>query len=221
MGIYYEIEKQLINKYLKTDKENKLKNQIIDSSFIPNKGGLIKNNNHLLSNEEKNKNKIIRETNKYLPKNKKIRERKFIDFNRYNGRKKYFNISVISDSYGVPLSRGIFSSKKCDSSTILSMVNTLPANINTLRNSKINRYKQNFLADSGYCTKNNKLFLIKKGYRPIIKYNKRNTKNKEIIRSNKFTKKEKEIYKRRVIIENFFSWIKNKPVRLGSIAPRK
>ena len=44
MGIYYEIEKQLINKYLKTDKESKLKNQIIDSSFIPNKGGLIKNN---------------------------------------------------------------------------------------------------------------------------------------------------------------------------------
>ena len=36
-GVYDEINKQLINRYLKTEKEIKLKYQSIDSSFIPNK----------------------------------------------------------------------------------------------------------------------------------------------------------------------------------------
>src|SRR3972149_8428409 len=45
-GVYDEIEKQIKNKYLKTDRESKLKYQIIDSSFIQNKQGSTKNNNH-------------------------------------------------------------------------------------------------------------------------------------------------------------------------------
>ena len=50
-GVYDEIERQLKNKYLKTDRESKLKIQIIDSSFIANKQGSIKNNNHGESDE--------------------------------------------------------------------------------------------------------------------------------------------------------------------------
>jgi hypothetical protein len=211
-GAYAEIEKQLINKYLKTDREHKLKYQIIDSSFIANKGCSVNNNNHFLSFDEKNKNKVIRKLNKKLPKNKKIRERTFVDFNRYNGRKKYVNVSIICDSYGVPLTRDIFSSKRKDSTTVIEMVNKLPININTLKNSKINRYKQTFLGDCGYCSKRNRLFLDKKGYRTLIKFNKRNTKNKKLIKSMKFTKEQKQTFKRRGMVENFFSWIKNKPV---------
>ena len=45
-----------------------------------------------------------------------------------------------------------------------------------------NRYKQYLLADSGYDSKENHNFLIKKGYTPIIIQNKRNIKNKNLIR---------------------------------------
>ena len=211
-GVYDEIEKHIKNKYLKTGREHKLKIQIIDSSFIQNKQGCIKNNNHLLSNEEQQKNIKIRENNKNLPKRKRKKERKFIDFNRYNGRKKYFRISVITNSDGKPLERSISSSKRSDSTTLIENVNNLPSNLNTLQNSKINRYKQYFLGDSGYDTKKNKNFLKEKGYTPLIKYNKRNCKNKEIIKNNIFKGKHKQIYKKRPIIENFFAWIKNYPV---------
>jgi len=210
-GIYDEIEKQLKKKYLQTDKESKLKYQIIDSSFIPNKQGAFNKNNYLLTQREKNKNKLIKIENLELPKNEQKKENNFINFNRYNGRKKYFNISVITDSYGTPLEKSISSSKEHDSLTLIRNVNNLPE-LNTLRNSKINRYKQYFLADSGYDTKQNKLFLINKGYIPIIKYNRRKTKDKHIIKMNLLKGKLKLIYKNRVIVESFFSWIKNYPV---------
>jgi hypothetical protein len=209
--VYNEIQKQLTKKYLKTDKENKLKNQIIDSSFVANKQGSLKKNNYLLTEEEKRKNLKIRINNISLPKNKRKKESGFIDFNRYNGRKKYFNISTISDSYGTPLERSISSSKRSDSKTLMENVNNLPE-LNTLRNSKVNRYKQYFLGDPGYDTKENKQFLINRGYIPIIKYNKRNTRNKKIIKMNELKGKHKLIYKNRRTIESFYSWIKNYPV---------
>ena len=45
---------------------------MIDSSFIRNKVGSIKNNNHLLSDQVKEKNKIIEEENKIIDKENKI-----------------------------------------------------------------------------------------------------------------------------------------------------
>jgi len=54
-NVYNEINRQILEKYLKTGKEYKLKYQMIDSSFIANKGGSIKNNNHLLNDETKKK----------------------------------------------------------------------------------------------------------------------------------------------------------------------
>jgi hypothetical protein len=84
--------------------------------------------------------------------------------------------------------------------------------LNTLKNSKINRYKQYFLGDPGYDTKKNKQFLVNKGYIPVIKYNKRNTRNKKIIANNELKGKKKLIYKNRRTIESFFSWVKNYPV---------
>jgi len=211
-GVYCEIHRQLVNKYLQTDRESKLKGQIIDSTFTPNKGGSVKNNNHLLTDDEKIKNQKIKANNLTLPRNKQIKERTFISFNRYNGRKKYFKPNVITDSYGVPLATSISSSKQVDSSTLIDLVEKLPPNLHTLRNSKVNRYQQYFLADSGYDTKKNKEFLKKKGYIALIKYNKRNCKNKATIKRNTLTGKHKKIYKKRPIVECFYAWIKNKPV---------
>jgi transposase len=84
--------------------------------------------------------------------------------------------------------------------------------LNTLRNSKINRYKQTLLADPGYDTKKNSLFLAKKGYISMIKYNKRNCKNKKEINKRTFRGKQLKIYKRRSTIEASFSWLKYRPI---------
>jgi len=148
-NVYDEINRQLLNTYLKKGKEDKLKYQSIDSSFIPNKGGSVKNNNHLLSEKVKLKNKIIRKYNKRRPANKKKKkEETFIDYNRYNGRKKYIKISTVTDTFGTPLVSTIISSKQSDNISITETVNKMPVNLNTLKNSKNNRYKQYMLADT-------------------------------------------------------------------------
>lgn len=86
------------------------------------------------------------------------------------------------------------------------MINKCFIDCKTKKYSKHNRYKQYLLADSGYDSINNHNILIKKGYTPLIKQNRKNIKNKKLIR--KFNKKQKEIYKKRIIIENYHSWIK-------------
>ena len=58
----------------------------------------------------------------------------------------------------------------------------------------------------GYDSKKNHKFLINKGYIPIIKQNRRNIKNRKLLRI--LNKKQKEIYRKRIIIENYHSWIK-------------
>lgn len=209
--VYDEINKEIIKKYLKTDRENKLKYQSLDSSYIQNKQGTI-NNDHLLTDKEKQKNVKIIEANKDLPKNQQKKTIHFIDFYRYNGRKKYFKISIICDSYGVPLQITLSSGRGHDVTTLIDNVNNLPVSLYTLRNSKVNRYKQYLLADSAYLSLKNKLFLAEKGYISLIAYNKKNTKNKEIIKENKFNKTQKKIYKNRNTVERSFSWIKNKPI---------
>lgn len=84
--------------------------------------------------------------------------------------------------------------------------------MNTVNNFKINRYRQFLLADSGYCSNNNKSFLKTKGYTPIIAYNKGNCRNQNTINKNTLKGKSLDIYKKRNTIEAFFSWIKNFPV---------
>lgn len=211
-NVYNEINKALINKYLSTGREEKLKIQCIDASFIANKRGSIKNNNHLLNDRSKAKNKKIRKHNNKVSINKRKKEHTFIDTNRYNGRKNYFKVSTITDSNGVPLSTTIIASKEHESTGFEKTINKIPIDLKTLNNSKINRYKQNFLADSAYHSKKIINILKKKGYNPLICYNKRNTRDAKKIKKNKFNSKDKKIYKRRFIIESFFAWIKNCPV---------
>src|SRR5207302_1938291 len=80
------------------------------------------------------------------------------------------------------------------------------ANAHTIKNNPNEFY---FLADKGYDTKaiistlkNNKL-------KPIIPYNKKNTKDSTKIRT--YTDEELEIYKNRIKVENFFTNIKKYP----------
>ena len=82
-------------------------------------------------------------------------------------------ISTITDSFGTPLGNKIIASKHSDLISLGDTFNIIKVNLNTLRNSKNNRYIQYLLADSGYYSKNNKKYLKNKGYVPIIAYNKR------------------------------------------------
>lgn len=213
-GVYEKINNEVLKCYLKKGREKKLKHQIIDSSFIANKGGSVTNaaNNALLSEDVKKKNKKIKQKNKQNPTKRPTKTETFIDFNRYNGRKKYFKISNVTDSIGTPLVSTLVSSRQSDNVSLEETVNKIPIELNTLRNSKVNRYKQYFLADTGYSSESNKSFLRKKGYVPIIAYNKRNCKDPKIIEKNKLNGKDSEIYKKRYIIEPSYSWIKNFPV---------
>lgn len=53
---------------------------------------------------------------------------------------------------------------------------------------------------------------------PIIKQNPKNIKNKRLIK--KFTEKEEEIYRKRMKIENYHSWIKKFP-KINALTERK
>ena len=58
------------------------------------------------------------------------------------------------------------------------------------------------MADKGYCSKSVRNIVKQNGYTPIIAFNKINTKDKSKII--KFTKFDKGIYKKRIIVENFY-----------------
>ena len=62
-GVYDELNRQILNLYLSKGREQKLKYQSIDSSFVANKGGSIEKNNYLLSEKVKNKNNLIEKCN--------------------------------------------------------------------------------------------------------------------------------------------------------------
>ena len=220
-------------------KKEKSKKKINHSTIKPIKNSNeiyniipIKNPKRHLRKEQKNKKKVKHERRKKIreiknrhanaetkPKYKKninkytnnINDQK-IQFNRYNGRKKYMKISEITDSRGTPLGLIITSGNSNEVSEIKDTINSIPVNINTKRNSTHNRYKQKFLADTGYYSNSNVTYLKELGYTPIIPFNPKNTKDLELIEAKQFTKKEYEIYKGRSIIESSFSWLKTYPV---------
>lgn len=195
--------KKKANNKIKPDKKSHKKN-IHD---VKAKNNQLKNIDQILIKDINKKN-----ANKNVKKYENNINNKFIQFNRYNGRNKYIKISAIVDNYTVPLAITTVNGGGLDVSTMKETIKKLPVNLNTKRNSTHNRYKQKMLADSGYSSKYNKKMLIKLGYEPIIKYNKKNTKNKKIIKKNQLTKRQEKIYKKRSNIESFFSWIKRYPV---------
>ena len=161
----------------------------------------------------KTKNKKLKEINKLMNKNGSvIKEETFIDFNKYNGRKKYLKLSTMGDQYGIPFVTIPISSKQYDNTTLQETIKSVPINLNTLRNSKVNRFKQILIADAGYDSEANREYLKQSGYIPVIAYNPRNTQDKEKKKKKEFTKKENETYKKRRIIEPSFAWMKNFPV---------
>lgn len=174
-NIFQKIYKKLLGKYFKTDKTNKLKYQLVDTSFINNQYG-VQN----------------------------------IGRNKYYKNKKGYKLSCLTDVNGIPISILVDSGNIYDGHFIEKHFNALLIETNTSNYKNHNRYKQYILSDKGYDSNKIRKVTQDKGYIPIIDYNKRNTKG-EPKSLNLF---EKDKYKKRIKIENCFSWFKkNKRVK--------
>jgi hypothetical protein len=123
-----------------------------------------------------------------------------IGYNKFYNRKNGTKISIICDSKGIPLDTLFYKGNMNDSKILLNQLNN---------NSIINNlsYKGYFLADKGYYSNEIINTLVYKGFIPLIAQNKRNIKNKSLIKI--MNPDDKKIYKHRSIIERLNAKIKN------------
>lgn len=131
--------------------------------------------------------------------------------NGYNKNKNVIKISPITDLFGIPLKIDVFSGNTHDSTILQKQLDEDLYICNQI----VDKNKKYLLADKAYDSVKLRDKLIDKGYKPIIDYNIRNTKDKKLIR--KFTKKEEEIYKKRIKVENLFAKIKMRFNRLNFV----
>lgn len=125
--------------------------------------------------------------------------------NKFYKNKKIMKISLVTDLNGIPISVLLDKGNRYDSTFIEDHLNDLYIVTNSKKYNNC-KYKQYFIGDAGYDSKKNKKILESYKYNVIIAPNNRNTKNLNKIR--KLTRKQKTIYKKRIKIENTFSWIK-------------
>ena len=123
-------------------------------------------------------------------------------YNKFYNRKNGTKISLITDSNGVPLNMKCYKGNKYDSPILLNHLK----NSDIVCTDHITQYKQYFLADPGYDSKEIRKVLEDLNYEPIIAQNRRNTKDPAKLI--KLTAHEETIYKKRLKIENTFSKIK-------------
>ena len=126
-------------------------------------------------------------------------------YNGYCKKKKLSKISFIVDSFGVILSVVISSGNVSDQTLLFENISECLVDINYTSNN--NKYTRYFLADSIYDTDDIHEKIKSLNIIPIIAYNKRNTKDESIIRAKQLSNHHKIIYKKRIIIENVFSWV--------------
>ena len=122
--------------------------------------------------------------------------------NKHFKNKNCYKISTIVDNNRIPSSTTVEPGNKNDAKIGLTNIDKINENIKII-NSKCESY---MLADKMYDTKEFREKCILNNFKPIIDYNKRNTKNKKLIK--KLTKKEKKIYKKRMKVENTFCILK-------------
>ena len=129
---------------------------------------------------------------------------KNIGRNKYYKNKRGIKVSTIVDSNGVPLNLECFMGNSNDAKFVDRLYNN--SFVDYFLINKKYKKKSYFLGDKAYDTKNIRN-LTKNNHITIIDYNKRNSK--------KVTKKlntfEKKIYKKRIKVENFYSWLTRFP----------
>lgn len=131
---------------------------------------------------------------------------KHLQRNKYYKNKKGIKITSIVDSNGIPFSLLINECNKYDSTLLIKSINNCIINTNPKKYTHSNKYKQYFMADSGFDSKKDIDYLKENGYIPLIKQNIRNIKNDKYIRN--MTGHEEDKYKKRIVVENSYAWIK-------------
>ena len=124
--------------------------------------------------------------------------------NKYYKNKKVAKLSIITDYNGIPIGVKMYSGNQNDGKILCDQFknDNLLIDLKSINNSY-------FLADKGYDFLKQRVreMLIKNNLKPIIAFNKRNTK--DINKIKKLNEIENKIYKKRIYVENMFSKIKN------------
>ena len=120
-------------------------------------------------------------------------------YNHKNGTK----ITIIVDSYGIPLDAVYGPGNRHDSWLFTQYI--LSSSSKWLFNNTKN--KKYLLADAGYDSNRVKQLVVEKGYIPIIKSNRRNNKNHN--NNNIMDYNQKKIYGKRLVIERTIGKMKN------------
>jgi IS5 family transposase len=137
-----------------------------------------------------NETKVLSLDSTFIP-NKNGTEK--IGRNTFYKSKKGIKLTTIVDSKGIPLKMCFNKGNRHDARIAPKILNKLDPNKTN------NKY---ILADKGYDSKKIRRIIRSKNYKPIIARRKTNKKQKLL------TKREKRIYKKRIIVENSFSWIR-------------
>ena len=123
-----------------------------------------------------------------------------VAFNGYCRKKRLSKLSLIVDSNGVPISALIAAGNHSDQKLFYNNWNDLYVEINGSKNNKHKRY---LLADAIYDTKSIRDTINNKQITPLIAFNKRNSRND----TRTVSGHHKQIFRKRMIVENVFSWI--------------
>lgn len=131
-----------------------------------------------------------------------------VGFNGFYKKKKWSKLSLIVDSNGFPISALLVTGNQSDKSLFFKNMKRLRINI-TSNAKNNNKHKRYFLADAAYDSNDIRETIEENNITPLIWHIRRNRKQPEL--NKKFNKRESVIYRRRMIVENCFSWIyKNK-----------
>lgn len=122
--------------------------------------------------------------------------------NKYFKNKMCYKLSFIVDSNGIPNSVSVNPGNINDAKIGISDIDNIIDSIKDI-NTKIIPY---MLADKMYDTCEFRSKCVKHKFKPLIDYNRRNTKNNKLIKS--LTPIEKKIYNKRIKVENTFCLIK-------------
>lgn len=163
-NVFKKVYLQLLDKYFKWNRSNKLKYLSVDTSFVRNKCS------------------------------------KHVAFNGYYKKKRLSKLSMIVDSNGVPISALITEGNHNDQKLFLENWKNLFVEITSVSNN--NKHKRYLLADAIYDSEQVRQSALAKNINPIIW--KRQYKGRAFTNLNYY---QKRIFKKRIVIENCFSWI--------------
>ena len=135
--------------------------------------------------------------------------------NKFYKNKNGVKLSIICDSIGIPNSIVFKPGSVNDSIIRLEYLNKL---FTIAKNYSPNK-QSIIMGDKGYDTQKFRQKCKENNLRPLIDYNKRNTKNKDKIK--KLSNKEKFLYNKRIKVENCFSWCRVDKIHKDKVKQNK